>query len=91
MKHGELLAIGAAYIDVNVPDFPIGDDGLNLETEVVGGSYQLELGGSAVNFARLSSLLGVPTAFVGKVGVDEMGKIFGDLLAEAGIRPALVV
>lgn len=90
MKHGELLAIGAAYIDINVPNFPLGRHGLRLESEVVGGDYQLELGGSAVNFARLCSALGIPTGFVGKVGHDTMGKTFSELLAEAQIRPALV-
>lgn len=88
-KSGELLAIGGAYIDINVPNFPVGEEGLSLETEVVGHKYITELGGSAVNFARLCSSLDIPTTFIGKVGQDEFGKMFSALLTEHNITPAL--
>lgn len=91
MNQGELLAIGGAYVDINAPDFPLSVDGLHLETEVVGRGYQLELGGSAVNFARVCSALEVPAAFIGKVGKDEMGRILADLLVKAQVEPSLVV
>lgn len=91
MQKGELIAIGGAYVDINVPDFPLTGSGLQLETEVVGKDYMLEPGGSAVNFARLCASLEVPTAFVGKVGEDELGKTLADLLLKAGVKPSLVV
>lgn len=86
---GELLAIGGAYIDINAPNFPIGEEGLQLETEVVGRRYITELGGSAVNFARLCSSLEIPTTFIGKVGEDEFGAMFSRLLTEHDITPSL--
>ena len=88
-QSGELLAIGGAYIDINVPNFPISEQGLQLETETVGRRYITELGGSAVNFARLCSSLEIPTTFVGKVGQDEFGEMFSRLLTEHDITPAL--
>ncbi|HEY4963192.1 MAG TPA: carbohydrate kinase family protein [Candidatus Saccharimonadales bacterium] len=91
MKHGELLAIGGAYVDINVPNFPIGENGLQLETETVGQGYELVPGGSAVNFARICSALGMPTTFVGKVGKDEMGIILSDMLEQAEVEPLLVI
>ena len=90
MKHGELIAIGGAYVDINVPGFPINEGGLQLETEVVGGDYLVELGGSAVNFARLCSSLNTPTTFVGKVGEDTFGNTFVDLLQKARVHPAVI-
>jgi sugar/nucleoside kinase (ribokinase family) len=90
MKYGELIAIGGIYLDLNAPDFPISDDGLQLETEIVGNKYIAELGGSAVNFARLCAALEIPTTFIGKVGKDSMGQLVSRLLSEAGIKPSLI-
>lgn len=87
---GPLIAIGGAYIDINVPDFPLGAQGIALEQEVVGGTYHLDPGGSAVNFARLCAALGVPAVFIGKTGKDELGGMLADMLNAAGIQPALV-
>jgi len=50
MKNGELIAIGGIYLDFNAPDFPLGPDGLRLETEVVGNTYIAELGGLCGKF-----------------------------------------
>ncbi|HSW65705.1 MAG TPA: PfkB family carbohydrate kinase [Bacillota bacterium] len=89
MKH-DLLAIGGAYVDINVPNFPLPEAGLALETETVGQAYRLEPGGSAVNFARLCAALQISTAFIGKAGNDEMGRILSELLTQAGVDPALM-
>lgn len=86
----ELIAIGGIYIDFNASNFPISDEGLKLETEVVGSGYVAELGGSAVNFARLCAKLKVPTTFIGKVGQDSMGELATQLLPEAGVQPSLI-
>lgn len=90
MKNGELIAIGGIYLDLNAPDFPINDGGIQLETEVVGNKYIAELGGSAVNFARLCAKLEIPTTFVGKVGRDPMGQLVSNLLPAAGVLPSLI-
>lgn len=37
MRRGESLAIGGAHVDINAPNFPINENDLSLETEVVGG------------------------------------------------------
>ncbi len=90
MKTGRLISVGGIYADINVPNFPISKSGLQLETEIVGGDYILELGGSAVNFARLCSALEIPTAFIGKIGNDHLGEIVISLLVKAGIYPSLI-
>jgi len=89
MKQG-LIAVGGAYVDINVPQFPVPEEGLQLETEVVGHQYRVEPGGSAVNFARLCASMGIPTTFVGKVGQDAMGELLVDLLKKAHVTPELV-
>ncbi|MDB5175608.1 MAG: pfkB-3 [Candidatus Saccharibacteria bacterium] len=91
MSNSELLAIGGAYVDINCPDFPFDNTGLQPETEIVGGDYLFEAGGSAPNFVRLCSALEIPTTFIGKVGEDKMGQVFSDLLEAAGVTPALIV
>ncbi len=91
MRQTELLAIGGAYVDINCAGFPFDERGLRPETEVVGSDYMLELGGSAVNFARLCSSLDLPAAFVGKIGNDKMGTILSDLLEKAGVQPELII
>lgn len=91
MGHERLLAIGGAYVDINAPNFPLGPEGLSLETEVVGSEYLVEAGGSAVNFARMCAALELPTTFIGKVGHDEFGGILSSLLQEAGVVPSLIV
>ena len=90
MKNGELIAIGGIYLDFNAPDFPISEGGLQPETEIVGNKYIAELGGSAVNFARLCAKLEVPTTFIGKVGQDFTGQLVSQLLPDAGVQPSLI-
>lgn len=88
---GELIAIGGAYVDINAPNFPLGEEGLQLETEIVGQEYQVEPGGSAVNFARLCAALEIPTTFIGKIGRDELGDTLSRLLVESQVSPSLIV
>ena len=90
MKNGNLVAIGGIYVDVNAPQFPISETGLKPETEIVGKDYILELGGSAVNFARMCAAMEIPTTFVGKVGSDYMGQLLAKLLPEARVEPSLI-
>lgn len=47
-------------------------------------------GGSASNTIYGLAKLGVPTSFIGKVGDDEVGKIYSDDLIAAGVTPKLI-
>lgn len=86
-----MLAVGAAYLDINCPDFRFGPDGLRPDTELVGGGYHLAAGGSAVNFARLCGSLGLAPQLICKVGADPTGEMLTRLLHESDIRPTLIV
>lgn len=90
MKAGELIAIGGAYLDINAPQFPLTEKGIELETEVVGDKYIVEPGGSAVNFARMCTAMEIPTTFIGKIGKDELGHILACQLLKASIQPCLI-
>ncbi|MDX9847245.1 MAG: adenosine kinase [Tenuifilaceae bacterium] len=50
----------------------------------------LASGGSAANTINGLANLGIKTAFVGKVGNDELGKFFHDDMVKAGISPKLL-
>lgn len=91
MHNSRILAIGGAYVDINCTDFPLDPTGLPIDREIVGDQYQLEPGGSAVNFARICGRLGLPTTFVGKIGDDPMGRVLVDMLRKEDIEPALIV
>ena len=90
MKAGELIAIGGAYLDINAPQFPLTEKGIELETEVVGDKYIVEPGGSAVNFARMCTAMEIPATFIGKIGKDELGHILACQLLKASIQPCLI-
>lgn len=49
----------------------------------------LASGGSAANTIHGISRLGMETAFVGKIGQDEFGKLFEEDLVKSGITPSL--
>ncbi|MFP4061122.1 MAG: adenosine kinase, partial [Bacteroidales bacterium] len=65
-------------------DFVAGllDETVHLENVVASG-------GSAANTIHGLSKLGIPTAFLGKVGDDDFGKIFRDDLLKNNITPSL--
>ena len=72
MKKIKILSIGTMYIDINCIKFPF-TDGLFANRETTGQQYLFELGGSALNFAKLTTALGMSTTFIGKVGEDILG------------------
>ena len=90
MQQKDIIAVGAAYLDINCPDFPFGD-GLLPNTEVVGRGYILAPGGSAANFTRLCTSLGLTSALVAKIGADAVGQLLVGLLGESGVIPELIV
>lgn len=62
--------------------------------EVVAGTKHLKTslaaGGSAANTINGLAKLGASTGFIGKIGPDEMGKIFSDDMKRSGIVPNLI-
>lgn len=87
----KILSIGSAYLDINCSDFPFSKSGILSEKEVVGKTYKLEPGGSAVNFARCAASLGLDAMFIGKVGDDVAGKLLAGQLEACGLQPSLIL
>ena len=91
MKKHDLLAVGGVYVDITATDVPFGRDGLEIEAELTGSSYEVVAGGSAPNFTRLCTVLGLSTVMIGKVGDDETGQLLKKLLLDSGIHSQLIV
>jgi ribokinase len=85
----DVLSMGTMYVDLNIYDVPIGQ-GLQPNTEVVGGTYEYTTGGSALNFAKMCRSLDLKTAFIGKTGIDAEGKRLESLVKDSGIIPAFI-
>jgi len=91
MDQPRILTLGSAYIDTHIPGFPFTERGLAPETETIGGDYAITPGGSAVNFARVCTKLGLRATFVGKVGDDLYGRLLAQKLEQEGVTPALII
>ena len=85
----DVVAIGACYVDTNVANFPFERSNL-MNEELIGDAYEVVPGGSAVNFCRLSSRLGLKTAFIGTTGKDANSDTLEKLLSLEGVLPALI-
>ncbi len=86
-----IVTLGSCYVDINVANFPFGTEGIPLESELIGGDYELVAGGSAVNFCRKISELGIlKPSFLGVVGNDEMGEMVEKLLEHDGTDSLLL-
>jgi ribokinase len=85
----DVVAMGACYVDINVDNFPFTRDNL-LSEELIGERYETVPGGSAVNFCRLSTQLGLQTALIGMAGDDASGDLLVRLLKEQGVQPVLI-
>ena len=90
MKQIKLISLGTMYVDINCINFPF-DKGLFAHRETTGNQYQLELGGSALNFAKLATQLELQTTFIGKVGKDMMGDVLITLLKQNAIDSAVII
>ncbi|HKR81785.1 MAG TPA: carbohydrate kinase family protein [Candidatus Saccharimonadales bacterium] len=90
MNGSRILTLGSAYMDVHIPGFPFDEHGLLPETETIGGDYGMTPGGSAVNFARVCTQLGLSATFVGKTGNDVFGQLLAQKLREEGVAPELI-
>lgn len=84
----DAVAVGTCYVDTNVDSFAFTRD--NLGEELIAGRYEVVPGGSAVNFCRLGSELGLRTAFIGMAGSDANGDTLEQLLRRQGVEPSLV-
>ncbi len=85
----DAVAIGTCYVDTNVDNFPFDSHGITSE-ELIGERYEVVPGGSAVNFCRLGSTLGLRTAFIGMAGGDSNGDTLESLLDQQGVRSAII-
>lgn len=90
MNKARLLSIGTMYVDINCIHFPF-QKGLFANRETTGNEYVLQLGGSALNFAKMTTQLGLSTTFVGKVGNDPMGEQLRAMLKQNNIHPAVII
>ncbi|HHN48081.1 MAG TPA: adenosine kinase, partial [Bacteroidales bacterium] len=62
-----------------------------LLTKTGGLQQQITSGGSAANAIHGLARLGNATAFIGKTGPDNLGKIFYDDMVSSGIEPKLIL
>lgn len=85
----DVVAIGSCYVDTNAYNFPFDRNDLVTE-EIIGNTYEIVPGGSAVNFCRLGQELGLQTAFIGMTGEDVNGDTLKSLLAQQGVRANLI-
>jgi sugar/nucleoside kinase (ribokinase family) len=90
MKKTKILSIGTMYVDINCLNFPF-TKGLFVNRETTGNEYILELGGSALNFAKMTNALDIGTTFIGKVGDDMLGKQLITMLKQNKINPAVII
>lgn len=67
----DILSFGTIYLDIDFISFPF-KNGIFARKEVVGKEYELEVGGSAFNFAKICAQVGLKPYFVGQVGQDEI-------------------
>lgn len=70
-KPFDILSFGTIYLDIDFISFPF-KNGLFARKEVVGKEYELEVGGSAFNFAKICAQVGLKPYFIGQVGQDEI-------------------
>lgn len=76
-------------MDINCTNFPF-DHGLFVHRETVGEAYQLDLGGSALNFAKIAAQLELNVSFLGKAGHDGISTVLMTLLEQNNITPSLI-
>lgn len=87
----KLVTVGNVYLDTNVHGVRAGEPyTLNSGKDYFADSAKLVLGGSAINFAMQSVLLGSEVSFAGKTGDDENARIVRRLLDSSGIDSSMI-
>lgn len=85
-----VVTLGSCYVDMNVAQYPFDQNGIPAERELVGGDYELMVGGSAPNFCRQAvKLRSLMPTFVGVVGVDDLGSAVEKLFIQDSIDARL--
>lgn len=83
------LQMGEAVISFGVPNHILPDKFLTLQQMAQGLPCTVAPGGGAANTVAAASVLGMRSAFMGKVGKDSNGELFEADLASFGVRPHL--
>jgi sugar/nucleoside kinase (ribokinase family) len=89
MKSKKILSLGTMYLDIDCINFPF-NQGMFAHRETVGERYELGLGGSALNFAKIAAQLGMDVSFLGKSGKDVLSSMLVELFKQNNIEPLLV-
>ena len=87
-KFSQTTSVGNIYLDINGQGFPNGT--LQPEIEIKGDEYQLEVGGSAFNFAKTLAHFGLNPNFIGKVGADQTAAVLVELIKTTGVDSELI-
>ena len=87
----DVIAFGGCYLDINTAGFLFDDTGLPVETELRADYYKALPGGSAVNFCRRLTELGVSSTFIGMRGDDAVGDVIEHMLRAEGLTTDLLV
>lgn len=66
------------------------DKSKQIASEIEQYAAKISAGGSASNTINGLARLGVPCGFVGKIGTDEMGRLFENDLVKSGVTPHLL-
>ncbi|HVZ12302.1 MAG TPA: PfkB family carbohydrate kinase [Patescibacteria group bacterium] len=79
-EHAEkpnVVGFGPVYVDIL--GYDVDFESLSPGKELIGGRYDLVIGGSAANFVRVINKMGIKSVFIGKTGDDDMGELMEKL------------
>jgi len=85
----DVISFGTVYLDLYFLSFPF-VEGIFAHRETVGDKYKLEVGGSAFNFAKICSSLGLEVLFVGKIGQDPIGAMLKQITSKGKVQARFI-
>lgn len=86
-----ILGLGNLYVETNYLGVETGgSDVFEMGKEYSAPSYEVRLGGSAVNFITQVNKFGLPTGIIGKCGDDDNAQSLFKLLEKEGIKTDLI-
>lgn len=88
-RNQDVISFGTVYLDIDFLHFPF-VEGIFAHRETIGGSYSLEVGGSAFNFAKICASLDLEVLFVGKIGQDTVGAVLKQIAAKGKVKTQFV-
>lgn len=86
-KKHQIIVVGELNVDLilnNIKGFPA------VGTEILADEMNLTLGSSSAIFASNISTLGIPTAFIGKIGDDSFGELVTKSLKNKNVDTSLI-